>query len=199
MARRDRARVTRCRILRAALCEFAQRGFDRASVKSVSEAAGVANGTVYWHFASKSGLYLAVVQHASEDFHVGVAQFASAKTSFIDVVDREIAYLRENPEIDAVLSPLRGAHPRADAGETERLREAARVVDGRLVDVWRRWIGIRQRCGNATLSERDDLARLIASTVSGLLARRFIDPGMDVRAALTAFGTLVETAHGGAA
>ena len=199
MARRDRIPVTRRRILRAALCEFARSGFEGASIRSVSEAAGVANGTVYWHFESKSGLYLAVVRHACDEFHVGVVRFASAETSFIDVVDREMEYLRKNPEIDAVLSALRGTYPRAEPAETERMREAARLVDGRLVEVWRRWIGARRFCGNATRPDGEDLARLIASTVSGLLARRFIDPGMDVRAVLTDFGRLVEATHGGAA
>jgi len=186
--------------LRAALGEFAHRGFDGASIKSVSEAAGVANGTVYWHFETKSGLYLAVVRHASEEFHVAVARFAdAAKASFIDVVDCEIEYLRANPEIEAVLSSLRGAHPRADADETERMREAARVVDCCLVDVWRRWIGARRCGGRASTPGGDHLARLIASTVSGLLAMRFIDPGLDVREALTDFGRLVEAALGGVA
>lgn len=191
--------MTRCKILRAALGEFALNGFDGASMQSVSEAAGVANGTVYWHFESKSSLFLAVVRHASEQFHVGMARFAEGpERSFIDVVDRHIEYLRGNPEIDAILSSLRGAHPRRDAIETERMREAARLVDGRLVDVWRRWIGARRWSGKASTPTGEDMARLIASTVSGLLAARFIDPGMDVRAALTDFGRLVEGAIGAA-
>lgn len=164
-------------------------------MQSVSEAAGVANGTVYWHFESKSGLYLAVVRHASDDFHAGIALFAEVPNApFIDVVDREIEYLRAHPEIDAILSSLRGAHPRADADEAERMREAARTVDGRLLDVWRRWIGARRWRSLASTSTVDDLARLIASTVSGLLATRFIDPQVNVRAALSDFGVLVEAA-----
>ena len=192
--------MTRHKILHAALGEFAHRGFDGASMQSVSKVAGVANGTVYWHFASKSCLYLAVVQHASEEFHVSVARFAEAPgASFIDVVDREIEYRRKNPEIDAILSALRSAHPRADPAETERMREAARVVDGRLVDVWRRWIAARRGRGKTSTPNGENLALLVASTVSGLLARRFIDPGMDVRADLGDFGSLVEAALGGAA
>ena len=191
--------MTRRKILNAALGEFAHHGFYGASMQSVSAAAGVANGTVYWHFESKSCLYLAVVRHASEEFHLGMAGFAAGpRTSFIDVVDREIEYRRENPKIDAILSSLRAAHPRTDPGEAERMREAARVVDGRLVDVWQRWIRARRWRGKAA-SNGEDLARLIASTVAGLLARRFIDPGMDVRAALSDFGRLLEDSLGKAA
>ena len=197
MARSDRIPVTRAKILRAALSEFAHHGFDGASMQTVSKLAGVANGTVYWHFESKSGLYLAVVQHASDEFHTGMARFAEAtKASFLDVVDHEIEYLRANPEIGAILSSLRSVQPRADANEAELMREAARVVDGGLVDVWRRWIGTRRARGPAWNSNGESLARLIASTVSGLLATRFIDPRMDVRATLTHFETMVEAAVG---
>ena len=205
MASRNRTPVTRARILQAALGEFAHSGFDGASMQRVSEAAGVAHGTVYWHFQGKSGLYLAVVQHASEDFHAEVARFADAPAaSFMDVVGCEIEYRRVNPQIGAILSSLCSAHPRADANETELMRQAARMVDDGFVDVWRRWIETRRSPNTARISSAATLARLIASTVSGLLATRFIDPRLDVRAPLAQFATLVETAladgrHGPAA
>lgn len=195
MARRDRTLATRHKILQAALGEFAHSGFDGASMLGVSRAAGVANGTVYWHFATKSGLYLAVVQHASAEFHAGVARFADeAAASFADVVDRVIEYLQDNPEIDTVLSSLRSAQPRADAHEAKLMRDAARMVDGGLVDVWRRWIRIRRSPDTTSTFNSENLARLIASTVSGLLTARFIDPQMDVREALTDFETLLGAA-----
>ncbi|MCY4012178.1 MAG: TetR/AcrR family transcriptional regulator [Gammaproteobacteria bacterium] len=199
-SRRERIAATRRKIVRAAISEFAHHGFDKASMHRVSEVAGVANGTVYFHFESKTGLYLAVAQHASEEFHGDVARFAATpEASFIDVVDRELEYLRRNPEIDAILSSLRGTHPRADADEPARMLEAARVVDGRLVDVWRRWIGDRRTDGNASARYGENLPRVIASTVSGLLATRSIDPRLDIRAPLADFGTLVEAALGGSA
>lgn len=161
-------------------------------MRSVGEAAGVANGTVYWHFKSKSDLYLAVVKHAATGFHRDVAPTAdSPLASFLDVVDREIQYLRQNPAIDAVLSSLRSPHPRADPSEAECMRQAAQAVDDRLLDVWRRWIRGRQW---QQPTNGEYLARLIVSTVSGLLVTRFIDPRMDIRAPLTHFGTFVHGA-----
>ncbi len=50
----------RRRILDAALAEFAERGFHRASTNSIAEAAGVAKGLVFHHFKNKDALFLAV-------------------------------------------------------------------------------------------------------------------------------------------
>ena len=57
--------ATRARLLTAAAEEFAQAGFERASVDAISLAAGYAKGTIYNYFASKEELFLAVVEEAS--------------------------------------------------------------------------------------------------------------------------------------
>src|SRR6266540_2539404 len=56
---------TRARLLAAAAEEFGRVGFERASIDSISLAAGFAKGTIYNYFASKEELFLAVVEAAS--------------------------------------------------------------------------------------------------------------------------------------
>lgn len=51
---------TRTRILDAAARVFSQDGFNRASLERVAADAGLTKGAVYWHFAGKSDLYLAL-------------------------------------------------------------------------------------------------------------------------------------------
>ena len=51
----------RSRILDAALTEFAEKGFHRASTNAIAERAGVAKGLVFHHFKSKDELFSAVV------------------------------------------------------------------------------------------------------------------------------------------
>lgn len=41
---------------------FADRGFHDASIDEVAERAGYSKGAVYWHFASKDDLFLALVE-----------------------------------------------------------------------------------------------------------------------------------------
>lgn len=55
---------TRERLLAAALEAFAARGFEGASTRSIAEAAAAPQGLVRHHFASKEGLWLAVVDGA---------------------------------------------------------------------------------------------------------------------------------------
>ena len=134
-ARDGRKPVTRRRILHAALGEFSRQGLDGASVKTISERAGVANGTVFWHFKSKWRLYTEVVWWAADEFHRSMLPLVEKPgASFMQVIDGEIEFLARNPDINGLMSALRGEHPRPV------VREAARRMDDRTVDIWRRWI-----------------------------------------------------------
>lgn len=53
---------TRSRILAAAAQIFGEQGFAGASLDDVAGAAQLTKGAVYWHFASKSDLFLALVE-----------------------------------------------------------------------------------------------------------------------------------------
>lgn len=49
-------------LLAASFEEFAARGYDKASLNRILEAAGMSKGQFYYHFKSKEGLYLALVE-----------------------------------------------------------------------------------------------------------------------------------------
>lgn len=191
--RDDKRRLTRCRILRAALIEFARRGLDGAVVKTVSERAGVANGTVFWHFESKDRLYLESVASAVDEFYGELLPVVSERgVSFMQVIDNTISFLQAHPDIDVLLSSLRGEHPRPVVSE------AARLVDARFVSIWRRWIVQSGTSGHRIPSaSEDNLARLIAVTVSGIFATRFLKEDSDVRTVLADFGALIELSPAG--
>src|SRR5919198_5393952 len=65
---RTRARLAaaRERIVDAALAQLAEGGYASASVVTVARRAGVATGTVYRHFPSKSDLFAGVFRRASQ-------------------------------------------------------------------------------------------------------------------------------------
>lgn len=54
--------AVRDRLLGAALELFARKGFESASVRELTEAAKVTRPTLYYHFGSKEGLYLELVE-----------------------------------------------------------------------------------------------------------------------------------------
>ncbi|MCD2441828.1 TetR/AcrR family transcriptional regulator [Agromyces sp. SYSU K20354] len=62
--RRDQARQTRRKILKAAHEEFLERGYHGATIAAIARRAGVANQTVYFVFHTKSELVSAVIDDA---------------------------------------------------------------------------------------------------------------------------------------
>ncbi|GAA2605108.1 ScbR family autoregulator-binding transcription factor [Streptomyces tubercidicus] len=70
MAQQDRAIRTRRLILEAAASVFDEQGYDRATIAEVLERAGMTKGALYFHFASKEQLALAVLEEQVLDIAV---------------------------------------------------------------------------------------------------------------------------------
>lgn len=56
----------RTQILDAATTVFAEKGFHRATIKDIARAAGIADGTIYTYFASKTEVLLAILHRLNE-------------------------------------------------------------------------------------------------------------------------------------
>ena len=67
-ATQRRGDITRQALLDAALVEFAASGFDAASTRAIAGRAGVRQGQLTYHFASKDSLWQATVEHLFERF-----------------------------------------------------------------------------------------------------------------------------------
>lgn len=66
--RQDRSEATRAHILEAAVECFAQQGYDRTSTAAIAKAAKVSQGIIFHHFATKDGLFSAVMRKGIEGF-----------------------------------------------------------------------------------------------------------------------------------
>lgn len=58
----QRSEETRQGILQAALDSFSRQGYDAASVAEICALAGVSKGAFYYHFPTKQGLFLALIE-----------------------------------------------------------------------------------------------------------------------------------------
>ncbi|BFV58291.1 ScbR family autoregulator-binding transcription factor [Kitasatospora sp. CMC57] len=90
MAQQARAVHTRQQILNAAAQVFAKRGYAAATMAEILTVAGLTKGAVYFHFASKEELALAVTEAQSpwlEELDLGGPSFQS-------VIDLTVAYAR---------------------------------------------------------------------------------------------------------
>ncbi|UQA90936.1 ScbR family autoregulator-binding transcription factor [Streptomyces halobius] len=95
MAQQDRAIRTRRLILEAAASVFDDRGYDRATIAEVLERAGVTKGALYFHFASKEQLALAVLDEHVLDIAVEPQQIKLQE--FVDVTQVLAYRLRSDP------------------------------------------------------------------------------------------------------
>ncbi len=78
----------RQRLLAAAREAFAERGFHGARLQDVAARAGVRHPTLLYHYASKEGLYAAVIQDAFGDW---AARTEAAISTGLDGVDQLVA------------------------------------------------------------------------------------------------------------
>src|SRR5712692_724256 len=56
----------RSQILEAAARVFSEKGFHRATIRDVAQAAGIADGTIYNYFANKDALLLGILDRLNE-------------------------------------------------------------------------------------------------------------------------------------
>ncbi len=70
--RADAASGKRDLILDAAAAVFAEGDFHRATIKAIAQRAGIADGTVYNHFANKDALVVALLERFTEDAAVNL-------------------------------------------------------------------------------------------------------------------------------
>jgi AcrR family transcriptional regulator len=85
----------RTQILDAATQVFASKGFNRATIRDVAQAAGVADGTIYNYFASKTDLLFGLLDRLNDTERRPASLALAAEAPFADYFR---AYLRERVE-----------------------------------------------------------------------------------------------------
>src|SRR6201990_2263542 len=70
-AEQQRALETRGAILDAAIAEFAERGFEGASIRAIAERLGLQNPLIPYHYRSKDILWRAAAEHAFAQIRAG--------------------------------------------------------------------------------------------------------------------------------
>jgi len=63
-AEQQRSLTTRASILNAAIAEFAERGFDGASIRAIADRLGLQHPLITYHYRSKDILWRAAAEHA---------------------------------------------------------------------------------------------------------------------------------------
>ena len=128
----ERGRRMRTRLLDAAREVFERDGFLDARVTDISAAAGVAHGSFYTYFRSKTEVFRVLVAGTMDDLYAtlgaeaaGVAQLGNSAADAVERIDRAnrrfVAMYRENTALMALFEQVTTFDP-----EVRALRQAAR-------------------------------------------------------------------------
>jgi AcrR family transcriptional regulator len=131
---------TRARILEAALTTFRERGFERATMREIAQAAQVATGAAYYYFDSKEAIVMAFYQRAQEELRPEVERALKTSRTFEArvraIVSTKLTYFGPNRALLGALSAHADpSHPLSPfSEETRAVREEdvagfARAVD----------------------------------------------------------------------
>jgi len=66
-------------ILQAATLLFSKNGFRHTSIEEIANMTGVADGTIFYHFKNKEGLFLAILDNLKKDIIKQVSEFFSGR------------------------------------------------------------------------------------------------------------------------
>jgi AcrR family transcriptional regulator len=177
-AARAEGRESRDELLTAALRVFARRGYRQAGVDEIAAAAGYSKGALYWHFAGKDELLMALLEErVDRPMRQLVALLESAPPEQDMSVEATRAFARRiSEERDAVLL------------EREYWTLAIRDPDlrGRYVERQMQLRGAFARALEARARHlgtpdlpmpAEDVARVVMSIVAGLAVDELVEPG----------------------
>jgi AcrR family transcriptional regulator len=184
LTRREKQEQTRSRILDAGLGVFRSRGYARGTIDNVAELAGCTRGSVYLHFGSKEGLFVAIVEHHLEDQVAAFRARVDAARTEQDLLDLLLAAVAPTSQRATLLLDWAVMVGDLHDGDPDLVRRAQHVqarVDAELGAL------VQRLCDERSVTAPDSptrLARLLLALGNGLTARAALDPALDLRAEL---------------
>lgn len=114
-----RRSATRQRLYQAAVTLFAEQGLSATTVEQIAERAGVAKGTVYYNFASKTELFEALLRDGVEPLTVALRRSAAsapgggALGALEEMAGAGLAFVAQHPDFVRLLvaEQWRGGRP----------------------------------------------------------------------------------------
>ena len=171
----------RTAILDAAARLFAEKGFNETSAADIAAAAGVAQGTIFYHYKTKDGILLAVYQAMSDDYSAGLAAALREGANGLESLERGIRFhLRfARDESTAFLVVLRDL-PSQIGNPLNPAREEIRRRIGRILGLFQETIERGIRDGSlAPPIPADQAVLLLRGLLYGLTRQKLIGP-MDI-------------------
>lgn len=119
----------KARILRAAVSEFAAKGFSAANINTIALSAGISIGAMYKYFKRKDDLFLSVIDQAYRVLEKVLTDIAADDGGLFDKIERMIRaaqeYSRRYPELNQIYLDM----------TSEGLAHLSRQLSGKLESI----------------------------------------------------------------
>jgi AcrR family transcriptional regulator len=185
--RSAQAAATRERILAAATELFAERGFAATGIEALCRRADVVRTAIYWHFGSKDGLVVPVVERAAGVWIEEIQKAVYREGDPLARLDRFLADLRdlvvERSQLVRLLLAVAVERAEADPAARAALRSIGERAQAAIVQGVEDSTGAQRR--DAELIARTALAYVHLAVVEQLVRPERVDQVFaDLRAAL---------------
>lgn len=123
----EKSKISRELILKAALAEFSEHGFEGASIRRICKASGVSNGRLFHHFKDKSALYLGCAESVFKIYAEHIVTFELDITKNLEENSLRLYthwqnFWRIHPETDAITIQMRLNPPPALRSDITAIR-----------------------------------------------------------------------------
>jgi AcrR family transcriptional regulator len=170
-------------ILQAASRLFSDKGFKETSISDISEITKVAEGTIFYHYKSKEGLFLAILEGLKTEIINGYDRYFQEKKfeSGLDMVEGAISYylylagMKEDR-----FHLLHHRYPYELAAVNPVCRDHLEAIYNRVVDIFEQAIRRGQEDGSIESLPARKMALILFSMVDGLVRFKtynLYDPG----------------------
>lgn len=197
MARKEKQKAqTRQKLLIAAASCFAEKGYDQCTVADISKAAGMSQGSMYVHFASKEELFKCMIQQEHGEAAEKMRQAAEEAPSFETIMEMLVKCVRD---VGFPIDHRLWIEILAVAARNETIREAFLESDRIMRDAFVSLIKKAAKLGEVDKKlDYEAVSVWIYALVDGLIARTADDSCFDFEEHLKTFDLLVRRALGAA-
>jgi len=159
-------------ILEAANLLFARKGFKDTSMAEVSKLTGAAEGTIFYHFKTKEGIFLSILEKVKEDITAEFTAYRQGREfrNGLEMMEGAIAfYLHQVGQMEDRFLILYRHYPYELARTNPHCRDNLIAIYECLLDIFEEAIVAGQQDGSIRPGPSRKTAMLIFAMLDGLV------------------------------
>jgi TetR/AcrR family transcriptional regulator len=135
----------RDRIIDAAICEFAEHGFDSANINVIAQKAGISVGSIYKYFGSKEDLFLTVIHTGVETLKGVLDEITQSGDDLLIRIEKIIRAIQTYSRSNAQLTKL--YNEMATESHSDLVWKIVSDMEGATAGMYASMIGDAQKSG----------------------------------------------------